>query len=245
MAHANLPLHIASRYTLDYRRFIAKNTEMADPKVHCPCCGSSFKEWRPVFGRGRKAECHICHSFERHRHIWITLDNDPDFFKAGSSLLHFAPEPFFKTVFGQNPSIDYYDCDLAKERATYQVDITDIPFDDGKFDRIICSHVLEHVPNDRKGMRELRRVLKRGGIAYIMVPSEHRPETYEDPSINTPELRLEHYGQETHVRIYSRNDFIKRLEEAGFEVETQFPKVKWGDDMCREFLLGDNIYICR
>ncbi|WGI75379.1 methyltransferase domain-containing protein [Sinorhizobium meliloti] len=245
MAQANLPLHIASKYALEYRRFVAKKPKMAEPKVHCPCCGSSFKEWRPVFGRGRKAECHICHSFERHRHIWITLANDPDFFAKGTSLLHFAPEPFFKTVFGQNPNIDYYDCDLAKERATHQVDITQIPFENGKFDRIICSHVLEHVPDDRKGMRELRRVLKPGGVAYIMVPSEVREGTYEDSAINTPELRLKHYGQETHVRIYSRNDFVERLREAGFQVNTQFPKVRWGEEMYRDFTLGDNIYICR
>lgn len=245
MANANLPLHIASKYVLEYRRLVASNPDLAQPNVYCPCCGSSFKEWRRVFGRGREAECHVCHSFERHRHIWITLDNDRDFFKGRTSLLHFAPEPFFKTVFGQNSSIDYYDCDLAKERATYQVDITNIPFEDAKFDRIICSHVLEHVPDDRKGMREMRRVLKRNGIAYILVPSQTRPDTFEDPAINTPELRLKHYGQATHVRIYSRDNFVERLQEAGFHVEVQMPKQKWGDEMSRDFLLGDNVYICR
>ncbi|MFQ6183662.1 class I SAM-dependent methyltransferase [Sinorhizobium meliloti] len=244
MPVANLPLHIAAKYSLDHRRFIARNPKLAEPTAYCPCCGSSFKEWRPVFGRGRKAECHVCHSFERHRHIWLTIDADRDFFSKGSKLLHFAPEPFFKNVFGQNPNLDYFDCDLAKERATYQVDITAIPFGDEKFDRVICSHVLEHVPDDRKGMSEMFRVLKPGGIAYVMVPSEVRAATYEDPAINTPELRLKHYGQATHVRIYSRDDFVARLQECGFVVEVQFPRRKYGEEMCKDFLLGDNIYIC-
>ncbi|MDX0548510.1 SAM-dependent methyltransferase [Sinorhizobium medicae] len=245
MATANLPLHIASKYAFDYRRFLINNPDQVEAIGYCPCCGSSFREWRPVFGRGRKAECHICHSFERHRHLWLTIDADSGFFQSGTSLLHFAPEPFFKKAFGENPNIKYYDCDLAKERATYQVDITSIPFEDEHFDRIICSHVLEHVPDDRKGMRELRRVLKKGGIAYVMVPSQARPDTYEDPAINTPELRLKHYGQATHVRIYSRDNFVERLQESGFEVEMQMPKAKYGEDMCRDFLLGDNLYICR
>lgn len=177
--------------------------------------------------------------------MWLTISEDPDFFRPGTSLLHFAPEPFFKAAFGENRNINYYDCDLAKERATYAVDITEIPFGDGHFDRIICSHVLEHVPDDRKGMRELRRVLKKGGVAYVMVPSEVRPDTYEDPAINTPELRLQHFKQATHVRIYSRDNFVERLRESGFEVDMQMPKAKFGEQMCRDFLLGDNLYICR
>jgi len=77
--------------------------------------------------------------------------------------------------------------------------------------------VLEHVPDDRKAMRELRRVLKPEGWAILLVPiTEHA--TYEDPTITDPRERLRAFGQEDHVRRYGR-DYPDRLREAGFDVE--------------------------
>ena len=49
------------------------------------------------------------------------------------------------------------------------------------FDVIYCSHVLEHVPDDRLAMGELRRVLKRAGWAVLLVPITAE-QTIEDPT---------------------------------------------------------------
>ena len=64
------------------------------------------------------------------------------------------------------------------------MDIMDNP--DESFDVIYCSHVLEHVPDDRKAMREFPRVLKRGGWAILLVPI-NAGKTYEDASITEPQ----------------------------------------------------------
>lgn len=98
-----------------------------------------------------------------------------------------------------------------------EMDITDIRYGDQSFDVIACSHVLEHVQDDRRAMREFFRVLKNDGWAIVLVPvtSEH---TLEDPSIIDPKERLRVFGQHDHVRRYGP-DFVDRLREAGFRVE--------------------------
>ena len=92
-----------------------------------------------------------------------------------------------------------------------------LPFRDGSFDVIYCSHVLEHVASDRAAMRELRRVLAPGGWAILQVPII-RETTYEDASITSEAGRLAAFGQHDHVRAYGR-DYPQRLAEAGFQAE--------------------------
>ncbi len=99
-----------------------------------------------------------------------------------------------------------------------QADITAIPFTDETFDAVICNHVLEHIPDDRRALAELQRVLKRNGWASIQVPIEGKL-TREDPSIRGAEGRTFHYGQADHVRQYGR-DFLLRLSDGGFSTWT-------------------------
>ena len=106
---------------------------------------------------------------------------------------------------------------LGDDRATAQLEITDIPFASGSFDAIYCSHVLEHVENDKRALRELCRVLDKDGWAMLLVPITS-DRTFEDPSVTDPQDRLEAFGQEDHVRRYGP-DFADRLREAGFTVE--------------------------
>jgi SAM-dependent methyltransferase len=90
----------------------------------------------------------------------------------------------------------------------------------GQFDRFLCSHVLEHVPDDRRAMSELHRVLKPGGWGIAMVPISLSLETTrEDPSVLLPRERTRLFGQSDHVRLYAKRDFVARLENAGFVVE--------------------------
>jgi ubiquinone/menaquinone biosynthesis C-methylase UbiE len=90
------------------------------------------------------------------------------------------------------------------------MDITDIQYPDNTFDVIYCSHVLEHVPDDRKAMREFARVLKPEGWAVFMV-SLSEEHTIEDPSITSPAERERLFGQHDHVRRYGP-DFKDRLD---------------------------------
>lgn len=98
-----------------------------------------------------------------------------------------------------------------------KMDITDIRYPDESFDIIICSHVLEHVPDDVKAMSEFHRVLKKNGWAILLVPIAAMDKTYEDFSIVTEAGRLKAFGQSDHVRKYGK-DYIDRLRSAGFNV---------------------------
>src|SRR5690606_38985645 len=84
---------------------------------------------------------------------------------------------------------------------------------------VMLNHVLEHIPDDRAALSELFRILRPGGLAVITVPVvEGWEKTYEDPAIDTPELRELHFGRWDHVRYYGR-DLRERIRAAGFEVE--------------------------
>jgi len=106
------------------------------------------------------------------------------------------------------------------EEADDHCNITDLNiYEDNKFDIILCSHVLEHIVDDRKAISELFRVLKRGGCAIVMVPILlSLQEDLENPKWETEAERWKYYGQYDHVRMYSKNGFVKKLQEPGFIV---------------------------
>jgi SAM-dependent methyltransferase len=133
-------------------------------------------------------------------------------------MLHIAPERCFEAKFKDLLHDGYLSADLSSPRAMKKLDITDIPYPDETFDVIYCSHVLEHVPDDRKAMREFCRVLKDTGWAILLVPITSE-KTFEDSSIVTPAERLRVFGQKDHVRRYGP-DYVDRLRDAGFTVET-------------------------
>src|SRR5690606_25242155 len=97
-------------------------------------------------------------------------------------------------------------------------DITNIKYKDNSFDIIMCNHVLEHVDDDSKAVREMYRVLKPGGWAIFLVPIADMPTTYENKKIKTDAGRLKHFGQVDHVRKYGR-DYVDRLKSAGWNVD--------------------------
>jgi SAM-dependent methyltransferase len=111
-------------------------------------------------------------------------------------------------------SIDLREHPIADRR----MDLRSLEFPDASFDVAICSHVLEHIIEDRKAMAELFRVLRPGGILLVMVPWDRRsPMTREDPSVTEPADRTRLYGQADHVRTYG-GDLPDRLKGVGFEV---------------------------
>lgn len=161
-------------------------------------------------------------------------------------MLHVAPEACFSDRLKQQLGDGYISADLYSSLAMVKMDITDIQYADGHFDVIYCSHVLEHVDDDRKAMREFHRVLKPNGWAALLVPIT-ADVTHEDPGITDPARRLEIFGQEDHVRRYGP-DYIDRLTEAGFKVvKHQVADLFSAQDATRMGLTpaSGDIFICK
>jgi SAM-dependent methyltransferase len=185
--------------------------------VECPCCGGRFSRWMPGLSHRATRVCPRCGAQERHRALWLYMRERTDLFSRSISILHWAPEYALQRSLSALPNAAYVSADLEGDEAMQHMDITDVPFKDDSFDLIICVHVLEHVLDDRRAMREMARVLRPGGSAMILVPIVLEQPTLEDPAIATPEERKRHYWQEDHVRLYG-GDFRDRLTEEGFEV---------------------------
>lgn len=202
-------------------------------KYNCPFCNHSFKKFLPagykhgilfdmkVIGGGHRpnALCPSCRSIDRERLTYIFLEQH-QYIKKGIKLLHIAPEKNLQKALRQK-SIEYYSADLDSPFADIKMNIQDIDFPDNYFDGIICNHVLEHVPDDLKAMREFYRVLKKGGWAVLQVPYSPLLETsLEDPLVIGRKKRMEVYGQDNHVRMYGL-DYTDKLSCAGFKVSLE------------------------
>ncbi|MFZ0456427.1 MAG: methyltransferase domain-containing protein [Ignavibacteriaceae bacterium] len=211
----------------------------------CPVCGKTFKKFLPAGVENREnAVCPGCDSFERHRLLWLYMTSKINFSDKEFRLLHFAPEDCLKEKISKLSNIKYVTTDLKEPHVSLNSDIQKLPFKNNQFDIIICSHVLEHIPDDKKGMQEILRVLKKNGWAILQVPiNEDLEITYEDSSITSSLERLKHFGQEDHVRIYGR-DYYKRLEEAGFIVERENFVKTLSKDKIRKYGLMENEIIC-
>lgn len=190
---------------------------------------------RPVGPNRANARCPNCGARERHRHLWLFLQHKTNLLSDRLRVLHVAPERILEKRLKSQPNLDYVSVDLARRRATVKADITGLPFPENSFDVILCSHVLEHVVDDRKAMRELHRVLRPSGWAAIMVPIKwRRDQTFEDPTVVAPRDRERVFGQADHVRIYGR-DFTSRLEEAGFRVSVEDYRRELGEERARRY----------
>jgi ubiquinone/menaquinone biosynthesis C-methylase UbiE len=142
-------------------------------------------------------------------------------------------------------NIQYVTGDLYEPGVTTCMDITALPFPDNSFDVVYCSHVFEHIPDDRHAIRECLRVLKPSGWAILLVPITAE-RTFEDPSISDPKERIRLFGQDDHVRRYGP-DYVDRLYEAGFSVEiSQVADLFSAEDATRMGLTADSgeIYFC-
>lgn len=135
-------------------------------------------------------------------------------------IVHFAPENALKKFMERHSFKLYRTADLLMKNVDDQVDLTKLNiYSENYFDFFICSHMLEHILDDKQAVSELFRILKPNGKGILMVPILLGLEkTYEDSSITSEEDRLRHFGQEDHVRAYSKYDYINMLSKIGFKV---------------------------
>lgn len=194
----------------------------AGNRVECPVCQHRYRKFLP-YGRinpRNNALCPNCLSLERHRLIWLFLQQKTNFFTTPLSVLHIAPEHCFLKPFERQHRAGYITADIESPLAKVKMDIHAMPFGEKEFDVVLCNHVLEHVDDDTLAMKEICRVLRPGGWAILQVPffSPVPEVTVEDKSIQDKREREKAFGQDDHVRLYGK-DYPKRIEQSGLRCD--------------------------
>lgn len=201
----------------------------------CVFCNRSVEAWLPfrtgeagrsVFMKklqsvGSNVErflCPHCSSMDRERHLRLFFDRLNIMERVrGGAVLHMAPEFRLRGYIESHGLGSYVRGDLApKAEGVEKIDLQQIPYPDQTFDMLICNHMLEHVDKVEIALREMRRVLKRGGRAICQTPYASRlTKTFEDPLLQSTDDRLFFYGQEDHVRLFG-SDIAQHFIAARF-----------------------------
>lgn len=250
------------RFTLyEKARYYPEMVFSLGHRLECPFCGWHFRRFRPagfhyrvivekqVIGGHwhRDNVCPRCMSNARERLAYLYLQERTSVFQQPSLLLHVAPEPQLAAVLKRAPNIRYVSADLFEAGVMSRFDVQQMPFRDETFDVVVCNHVMEHVGDDAVAMREVRRILKPGGWAMLQVPiALALDRTIEDPEARTDQERIDKFGQEDHVRLYSRPDYIGRLRAAGFAVTADDYAQSLGSEKVARFGLvqEEEVFIC-
>ncbi len=122
--------------------------------------------------------------------------------------------------------------DLAKKYVKYKKlkliegDVLNMPFSNNSFDKIICSEVLEHLPDDVLGLSEFKRILKPGGKISITVPSHNYPFLWDPINWLLEKIFNTHFKDgfwagvwNQHIRLYTPESLYTAVEKAGLKVE--------------------------
>jgi SAM-dependent methyltransferase len=212
-------------------------------RYRCNICGFGARQlkWRghdlPVLqkkkvlsaGR-RRSDCPNCLSSDRDRLLWLYLAQNP---KSPYRILHVAPElPIAKMIKHSREWADVsYECIDKKTKGYFYPkwvkdgDITQLNYPDSHFDLIIANHVLEHITDLTKALKELKRVLKQGGEGIFMVPlSQNHPTdegcvkcegNYFCPLSESE--RISRFGQHDHVRLFG-TDIEEIFRDNGWQI---------------------------
>lgn len=211
---------------------------------YCNICGEDTN-MAPFSIRFRPgAMCMQCKSLERHRVLFSVLEKH-NFSYEGRELLYFSPDLCLENLFREKCK-SVQTCDYGGGRhVDLDIDMTNIKLKNNSYDIVIAIHVLEHIVEDMKALKEVLRILKPGGQFLVMIPqNKHKATTVED-KLYTPISKYLKYGGHDHVRVYGL-DFTKRAKEAGFKVQVFGNKLfenKMYHDQYNYLEESDHIYI--
>lgn len=180
-----------------------------------------------LFGQGEMTphetySCSLCGASDRERlyAVWINEQIIAQKLHSYSRTLHFSPENGLSQYLQHLGIFKYYETsDPIMPSTDHRYDLMSIDRPANSVDFFICSHVLEHVPDDQQALSELYRISAKNGFGILMAPIIVGLEkTYENPAITSEEERWQHFGQGDHLRLYAHADYVKLLEQSGFIV---------------------------
>lgn len=187
--------------------------DLVEPDLReCNVCGWTGRSFYPNTGPGyheRATACPGCSCQDRHRSLLALLVATTTLFTPGTRVIEVAPMRGFESLLKLQRDINYTSFDLARH-AMERGDITAMRYPSASADYFICFHVLEHIPDERRALAEIRRVLKPGGVAVLQVPVDWDAPTTREYSAPDPR-------DVGHVRRHGA-DFPEHIASAGFDV---------------------------
>ena len=157
----------------------------------CPICGGATFVPGPkgrMAPNGMLPRCEKCQSLERHRMFRIMFERLGVQEFATMRAIQFSPDPTIDQKWFESFELSVYGSGEG-------VDIQSIARADGTYDFVACSHVLEHVADDRKALHELLRITADDGLLFLVVPDPFREEKTRDWGFAKPE-------KHGHFRVY-------------------------------------------
>jgi SAM-dependent methyltransferase len=210
----------------------------------CPVCEQNVRKFRPIPSYYRKNlskyggcndfsqyetlnytdySCPRCGASDRDRLYALYLNRRFPDRSAQSQItfIDFAPSVPLASFIRSIKGILYRSADISIEGVDDHVDLMDLHiYPDNFCDLFLCSHVLEHVPDDCLAMKELFRILKPGGEGILMVPLVLSDNEIDEDSGETREAeRWRRFGQGDHIRLYSKKGYLDRVHKSGFLVK--------------------------
>lgn len=198
-------------------------------KMYCPCCETKLRTfvsgeylkypeyYAPERYMHTKQEviCPVCSSLPRHRILasWC-IDHRKELQTA--KILYFAPE-FGMMLWMKRNHISCTTADLFAA-CDLKLDIQDTGIPDDSYDMIFCNHVLEHVDDFRKALKELYRILKPRGYLLCSFPMDPKVDLIEEEEELSEEEQIQRFGQYDHKRVFGMKA-DQLLIEAGFTAE--------------------------
>lgn len=224
----------------------------------CLFCGTRHRRFLPAGSRSRRlaalqavgigrrdnACCPECGASDRARLLFLYLRDVAHVIDAPQPLrvLHVAPnealaralqrERSLDITWGSLDPADFTDFDAVR------ADIMDLPFAPAAFDWLLCNHVLQQVPDDRRALREIRRVLRPDGHAIVQVPlAPGLPTTDEELGDLDRRERRRRFGSTQHFRLYGE-DIVSRFAAQGLRLHFLRPSDPGWQADCRRYALN-------
>ncbi len=190
----------------------------------CAMCEQPVEQWVPHPERDKRSalcaaldvigsdltlhSCPHCHCNDRERHIWLYI-NAVGILEDSleQPILHIAPEPNIERKLRAIARADYFGGDLTpRDPLHLRLDVEQLDQPTGRFHLIICNHVLEHVADPHRAIRELARCLADDGWLIAQTPySPLLSDTMEFCSPATTDAAELFFGQKDHVRLFGAN----------------------------------------